>query len=144
WDCVLWQEQPKANSIQDSWCDAVVDGEHVAIARQKLRRHLLATRIPEDQRARARTLLRRDPDAVEVAMLAETSDASAGERSYAAQARWVLGRAERSTPGEVHWLQLGVGETVACDGRSILVELGSAMGLVLLGFGDQGEMILRS
>jgi hypothetical protein len=143
WDCILWQEQPRANSVHDSWSGAVHDGQHVTIARRKLRRHLLATRIPEDQQATARAILRQDPDAVEVGMLAETADAADGERRYAALACWVLGRGERPESGEEWWPVLAKGSKVDNDGRSVLVGIGEAAALVLTGFNELGELIIR-
>lgn len=143
WDCVLWQEQPRSNSLQDSWVQAVEDGEHVAIARRKLRRHLTATRIPEDQQDNARALLRKDPDALEVAMIAETPAATDGERAYAAAARWILGRHQGPPPAEGPWPRLERGTGVSFDGRSVLLGLDGTLALVCAGFNDLGEIIIR-
>lgn len=147
WGCVLWQEQPKANSIHDSWLDAAAQGDHIRIARQKLRRHLLTPRIPEDQQQAAIALLRQDPDAAEVAMLGQTLDARVGEQQFAATARWVLGRGERpaAIEGARTWANLGLGEPVVFDGRPILVGIGDdAAGLAMIGPDHDGELYVRS
>lgn len=143
WDCVLWQEQGRANTVQASWLDAVDEPELVRVARRKLRRHLLTPRIPADQHDEAVELLREDPDVTEVAMLAELPTATAGEKIHAATARWVLGRSDRPTAGERTWAVLSAGETVAVDGRPLLFAVGDAVGLVLLGPDGRGELVLR-
>lgn len=143
WDCVLWQEQGRANSVHASWVDAVHDADLRQVARRKLRRHLLTPRIPDDQQEDAVAVLRHDPDAAEVAMLAELPIATDGERAHAALSRWVLGRADRPSAGERIWAALTSGEAVTIDGRPLLFAVGDAAGLVLLGPDGQGELVLR-
>ncbi len=143
WDCVLWQEHRHANRAHAAWVDAVTDADVRQVARRKLRRHLLTTRVLAGQQEHAVAVLRRDPDATEVAMLAELPAAEDGERAHAALARWVLGRGERPDAGERIWAALASGEAVTIDGRPVLFAVGEAAGLVLLGPDGQGELLLR-
>jgi hypothetical protein len=144
-DCVLWQEQTQAASVHARWLDAADDPALARPARRLLRRHLLSPRIPDDQRADAAAILRRDPDAAEVAMLAELPDASAGEKAFAQAARYAYGR-EEAPPAveEPRWTRLAKGAEVHFDGRPTLVQAGEVYALVLPRPDGGGELVARS
>jgi len=147
WDCVLWQEQPRANSLHQTWLDLASDPEEdpllVRLARGKLRRHLLTPRIPEDQQAEALKVLRQNPDAAEVAMIAELPSAMAGEDQAAALAKWVLGRASRPESAGGSWTHFDPGDQVIVDGRPFLFTVGDGAGLALISPNQRGELIVR-
>jgi len=147
WDCVLWQEQPRANSLHQTWLDLASDPEEdpllVRLARGKLRRHLLTPRIPEDQQAEALKVLRQNPDAAEVAMIAELPSAMAGEDQAAALAKWVVGRASRPESAGGSWTHFDPRDQVIVDGRPFLFTVGEGAGLALISPNQHGELIVR-
>ena len=144
-DCVLWQEQSRGASVHARWLEAAGDPALSRAARRMLRRHLLSRRIPDDQRAEAAVRLRDDPDAAEVAMLAELPDASAGERAFAQAARYAYGR-EPIPPASTQptWSQLARNASVTLDGRPTLLQAGETFVLVLSRPAGGGEVVARS
>jgi len=144
-DCVLWQEQTRGASVQARWLEAAEDPTYARAARRLLRRHLLCPRIPDDQRAEAAVVLRRNPDAAEVAMLAELPDASEGEKDFARAARYAYGReVEAPTVEDPKWTRLTRGSAVTLDGRPTLLQAGDTYVLVLYRPDGGGEVVVRS
>lgn len=145
WDCVLWQERARPASVLDDWTRAAKAGDDAA--RRRLRRHLLSPRLPQDQFTEIVEFLRRDPDAAEVAMLAETPVAWPGERGFARAARWVLGREEtpvaEGDQGERMWTSLLAGVPNRTDARPLLVQVRETLALLLPTAGG-GVVIARS
>lgn len=146
WDCVLWQELSRPASEIDAWTTAATDPDTARAARRKLRRHLLSPRLPADQAAEAVALLRRDPDAAEVAMLAETPFATEGEKRFAQAARWCFGREAEpphadATPG---WKVLPRGMPVLMSSRPAMVQVEETFVLVLAGAKGAGLVVARS
>ena len=144
-DCVLWQEQTRGASVQSRWLEAAEDPALAVAARRLLRRHVLSPRIPDDQRAEAATVLRQNPDAAEVAMLAELPDASDGEKNFALAARYAYGReASAPTIDDPKWARLTRGSAVTLDGRPTLLQAGDTYILVLYRPDGGGEVVARS
>ena len=142
---MLWQEQTRGASVQSRWLEAAEDPALAVAARRLLRRHVLSPRIPDDQRAEAATVLRQNPDAAEVAMLAELPDASDGEKNFALAARYAYGReASAPTIDDPKWARLTRGSAVTLDGRPTLLQAGDTYILVLYRPDGGGEVVARS
>ena len=147
WDCVLWQELTRPASEIDAWTTAATEPDRARAARRRLRRHLLSPRLPEDQFAEVVAVLRNDPDAAEVAMLAETPVATAGEKRFAHAARWCYGREAEPpavTDGEPPWKVVPLGMPVLISSRPCLLQIGESHVLVLAGAKGAGLVIARS
>ena len=147
WDCVLWQELTRPATEIDQWTTAATEPDTARAARRRLRRHLLSPRLPADQFAEAVAVLRRDPDAAEVAMLAETSVATEGEKRFAHAARWCLGREAEPpsvTDAEPPWKVVPLGMPVVMSSRPCLLQVGESYILVLAGAKGAGLVIARS
>jgi len=121
WRLAVMERHPDALEVVDAWIEAAEAGDPTA--RMQLRRHLLAPGLAEGRRTRAGRILRRDPDAAELAVLGRLSDASVEEVRAADTIAWCRGLVDQAPR------LIGMGDGAAWNGRPTLLtwETGAAV-----------------